>query len=171
VRFVRRIDDSLAKVEGLLLVLLVLGVVLVAALQTLLRNAFDSGLDWADDAMRWATLWVAFLGASLATHRGKHIAIDVASRLLPRRLNRISAFATSLAAALVAGALAWGCWRFVRDIGSLEPPVFGERIARTKLQIIVPVSFAIMSLRFFLQALVGSPEIAAPPAPPRRVEP
>jgi len=160
VRLVRRVDDAIARFEGFVLVTLVLGIVLTAALQTFLRNAFDSGIEWADEALRWATLWIAFLGASLATHRGKHIAIDVASRLLPRRVRRPIAFSTSLSAATVAAALAWGAWRFVREIGSLEPPVFAEKVPRGPLEMIVPATFAIMALRFFVQAFAGTREAA-----------
>src|SRR5579859_1495764 len=47
------------------------------------------------------TLWLALLGASLATSRGKHIHVDVVLRYLPRFMWKPAAIAGQLAAALV----------------------------------------------------------------------
>jgi len=47
------------------------------------------------------TLWVALLGASLATSRGKHIRIDVVLRSVPARLSRATAVVGQLAAAVM----------------------------------------------------------------------
>lgn len=68
-----------------------LSLVVVASAQSLLRNIADQDVSWANDAllsMGWAdpfmekaTLWLAMLGASLATHYDKHIGIDILSRI------------------------------------------------------------------------------------------
>jgi TRAP-type C4-dicarboxylate transport system permease small subunit len=163
-KILRRIDDGIARLEGWVVVTFLIGIVIVGTFQTLLRNVFDAGFEWADEALRWATLWVAFLGASLATHRRKHIALDVATRLFPRKIRRVVETFTGLGAALVAATLAWGSYRFVREIGSTEPPVFGERVPRTPLEMIVPVTFAIMSLRFFLHVVFRIFDREEPPA-------
>jgi len=47
------------------------------------------------------TLWVALLGASLATSRGKHIHVDVLVRYVPVKLRAPTALVSQLAAALV----------------------------------------------------------------------
>ncbi|HEX3345076.1 MAG TPA: TRAP transporter small permease subunit, partial [Polyangiaceae bacterium] len=47
------------------------------------------------------TLWVALLGASLATSRGKHIHVDVLIRYVPARLRRPTAVVGQIAAMLV----------------------------------------------------------------------
>jgi TRAP-type C4-dicarboxylate transport system permease small subunit len=47
------------------------------------------------------TLWVALLGASLATSRGRHIHVDVLVRYVPPRLRVPTALAGQVAAALV----------------------------------------------------------------------
>jgi len=70
--------------------------ILVAAAQALLRNLANLDVHWANEALQniaWAdaflqkgTLWVALLGASLATYGDQHIAIDVLQRLAPPRV-------------------------------------------------------------------------------------
>ena len=40
-------------------------------------NEMLTEMEWADSLLRKGTLWLAFLGASLATHTPKHINIDI----------------------------------------------------------------------------------------------
>jgi len=87
----RRIDEGLARGEAALTATVLLAMIFVAATRALLRNCSDMGMAWASDALpsiSWidqflmhGTLWVAFLGASMATHDDKHIAIDILPRL------------------------------------------------------------------------------------------
>lgn len=91
----RRIDHAWARIEGGLTVIVVILMVFVAGFQAFVRNLslfrvewaskmlFD--IEWADAILRNGTLWVAFLGASLATYYGRHIGIDVIMRIVPVR--------------------------------------------------------------------------------------
>jgi hypothetical protein len=60
------------------------------------------------------TLWVALLGASLATSRGKHIHVDVFIRYVPAKLRIPTAIVGSLAGAIVCAVAVFG---FVDYIG------------------------------------------------------
>ena len=92
----RRIDRALARREGQLTVVVLLSMVLVAGFSATVRNLtrFDIAwandilmdLDWTDSFLRKGTMWLAFLGASLATHYRKHISIDLLLRLSPPRV-------------------------------------------------------------------------------------
>ncbi len=63
------------------------------------------------------TLWVALLGASLATSRGKHIHVDVIVRYVPEKLRAPTSVIGWLAAAVVSGVAVFG---FVDYIGIAE---------------------------------------------------
>ncbi len=63
------------------------------------------------------TLWLALLGASLATSRGKHIHVDVVVRYLPARARAVAAVAGWIAAAVVC---AVGVFGFVDYIAIAE---------------------------------------------------
>ena len=90
-KLLKRFDDGLARGEAVLASIVLLSLVVVAALSSFFRNMADRGLvwanealasiDWADDFMKKATLWLAMFGASLATYYGKHIGIDVFSHI------------------------------------------------------------------------------------------
>ena len=87
----RKFDKGLARGEAAIAMAVLLSLIVVAAAQSFLRNVADQDVSWANDAllnMGWAdpfmekaTLWLAMLGASLATHYDKHIGIDILSRL------------------------------------------------------------------------------------------
>ena len=112
----RRFDERLARVESALAVVVLLGMVLIASLQALFFNIAERGADWAQtlvESMSWAdvflqkaTLWVAFLGASLATQKDKHIAVDVVPRLSTPKTSAIIRAIGSFGAGLIAFMLA-----------------------------------------------------------------
>ena len=91
----QRIDRGWARFEGWLLVAVLILMVLVAGFAAGVRNLtfFDiawanqllNDMDWADSLLRKGTLWLAFLGASLATYHRKHINIDIVLRLVSPR--------------------------------------------------------------------------------------
>ncbi|MDH5672217.1 MAG: TRAP transporter small permease subunit [Myxococcales bacterium] len=91
----RRIDRAWARGEGWLTVGVLILMVLVAGFQAFIRNLtrWDiqwanemlTDIEWADSLLRKGTLWLAFLGASLATHKHKHIGIDILLRIAPAR--------------------------------------------------------------------------------------
>jgi C4-dicarboxylate transporter, DctM subunit len=89
-------------------------------------HASSNALNWLQDASSLTligglrglatrlTLWLALLGASLATSLGKNLHVDVVVRYIPRRFRTAIAIAGWLAAAVVCGAGAAG---FVDYIG------------------------------------------------------
>ena len=80
------------------------------------------------------TLWLALLGASLATAQGKHINVDVVMRFLTPKMRMPVALIGWLAAALVCLTGAWG---FVDDLAiaeyklSMDMPA-GERVSKVE---------------------------------------
>jgi TRAP-type C4-dicarboxylate transport system permease small subunit len=196
----KRIDDTWAHVEAWAAIGMLLIMIVVAFAQAFLRNMTQQGFQWANSGLAWldwadfiltkGTLWVAFLGASLAVHADKHVAIDIVQRLLSPKgrvaLRSLVGFVGSLICIFLVKAF----WHAVSvnghetpmefDVitdtgnvhlcdasdaqravaghsGSLFCPirsvlkVFGADMATpgAAFQLIVPVSFSIMALRFF----------------------
>ena len=84
-----KIYKFLLKVETGVLVTLLFSMIIMAVVQIIMRNVFTSGLLWADAYVRIAVLWMAFVGAMVASRSGKHIAIDVFIRTLNKKLQHI----------------------------------------------------------------------------------
>lgn len=113
----QRIDRSVARIEGGIAVAVLLSMVLVASLQALFFNIAEQdvawaraaldGLSWADTFLQKGTLWLAFLGASLATHQDKHIAIDVLPKLSSPKASGVMRLFASFASGVIAFVLAY----------------------------------------------------------------
>lgn len=140
--------------EDLVLVLLLGGMILLAAAQILMRNILDTGLPWADPLLRLNVLWLALAGAVVATRQNRHIRIDLLSRFLPERFTAWTDRITAAFAAGVCALLAWHGSRLVwfeYQDGTLIAPGIPAWCA----ELIIPLSFALMTLRFAFQALSG----------------
>lgn len=91
----RRVNDAVARGEAAVAMAMLLLMLVVAFAQAFLRNLTQEGIGWANSALMWlhwgdfvlqkGTLWLAFLGASLAVHNDKHVAIDLVPRFASAR--------------------------------------------------------------------------------------
>ena len=142
---------SLHWLEDGLLVAVLLTTVLLAGIDIIARAVFESGVIWIPPTLRVLVLWLGLLGAMLATRTHEHIAVDVVGRLAPPRLRNLINAITTLFAAVICALLAWHSERFVELAYEMGDVAFA-RVPAWPLQIIIPVSFALMALRFFFQS-------------------
>jgi TRAP-type C4-dicarboxylate transport system permease small subunit len=130
--FLRRVDRAWARGESWLIVAVLIMMVLVAGFQASIRNLtrFDiqwandllTDMEWADSFLRKGTLWLAFLGASVATFKHKHIAIDVLLRIAPPRSKYWMLAIGGVLAGLITIALTYSFWTAV-ELNLSERPV------------------------------------------------
>lgn len=121
--YLKRFDDGIARGEAALATAFLLSMILAASAQAILRNVAGLGveqanevldlLDWIDPFLPKGTLWLAFLGASLATKEGRHIGVDLLPRLAPRKVKLLMRGVAALGAAVVSFFLARAFWSAV----------------------------------------------------------
>ena len=145
---VQRINIFVSKIESWILVGIILLMVTMSFAQVVLRF-FSIGLLWGDILLRHLVLWVGFIGASVATQEEKHINIDVLSRFFKKRGKLIAKMIVYLFAVYISWLLADAAWEFVMEEKEYETMLYGQ-IAAWPFQIIIPIGFYIMSLRFAL---------------------
>jgi len=146
------IDDLIAKIESFLIVCTLSVMIFLSLSQVILRNVFDQGLPWVDLLLRQLVLWVAFLGASLATRNDKHLSIDFLKYILPVNWNKRIAALPLMASAFISAYLSYYAWVFVqyeKEGGSI---LYGS-LPIWIFQIILPISFGVIAIRFFVKAL------------------
>ncbi len=151
-RAFRAVCRGVDRAERVVLAMLVTGMVALAAIQILLRNVWHSGLAWAEPLLGMGLLWLTLLGALAAAGLGRHLSIDLAAALLPRRYSAWIGRATSLFSVVVCVLLAWAAGRFVgfqRDLDMGE--VMGCPLWKHYLAI--PVAFWLMALRFAVRVI------------------
>jgi TRAP-type C4-dicarboxylate transport system permease small subunit len=159
-RYVKGIIQFFDNVEKVFLIILLGSLTAFAVLQIILRNFFSTGLVWGDDLLRHGVLWISILGAARATLEKKHIRIDLLSRVMPARIDFISDFICSFVSFLVCVVLFWASWNFVQGERVAEVIAFAS-IPYWCLELIFPIGFALMALRFgfrIASGLAGRPE-------------
>ena len=145
-------DETLSRAEKFLLAAMLSIMILLAFLQIVLRNVFSTGISWGDPLVRYLVVWVGFIGAGLATREGKHITIEVFSRWFSGHSSRYLRAFSHLVSATICGLLTFAAWTFVRNEAQMGGTTFLE-IPVWIPQIIIPVTFALMTLRFTFNTL------------------
>ncbi len=140
--------------ENALLGTALITMLLVAVMQIVLRNFFDSGFLWAESFLRILVLWVAMLGALVATREKNHISIDALTRFLPDTGRKIVRLINDLAAGVICAIVAWYSLESVGYEYEDQTVAFAD-VPTWICQSILPVGFAGMSLRFLGSSLTA----------------
>jgi TRAP-type C4-dicarboxylate transport system permease small subunit len=147
-----KLDTKISRLETVLVTILLALMILMAFSQIVLRNFFDTGIDWSDALVRYLVVWVTFVGAAIATKEGKHITFDLLSRWLTGTgtlaIQALSHFFSAVICSLLTVAAAKFIW-FEAQMGStafLNLPVWVP-------ELIMPIAFGLMTLRFLMGML------------------
>lgn len=156
-KVLQRLDKILAALENTVIIALVTVMVLMAFWQVILRNLFDAGILWGDIFLRHLVLWVGFIGASLATRDEKHISIDILSKIVSAKTLPAVRMITDAVTILICGILARAGYKFVAYEKAAGTVLFktdwlGD-VPAWIFQIIIPVGFGLIGLRFLLKFL------------------
>jgi len=134
--------------DGALLLALV-SMLVMALLQIVMRNLFDSGFLWAESFLRILVLWVAMLGAMVATRERNHISIDILSRFLSGGYLVGLRIVTNLFAAAICFVTVFYALELVQYEFEDETEAFAG-VPVWVCQSIIPFAFGVMGVRFLL---------------------
>jgi len=149
---VHKIRLFIEKITGWTAVILMLTLVVLAFTQVILRNFFSLGFNAFEVLMRNAVLWIAFVGASLTTLRGKHISIDILPRFTKGKLKACLEWFLAATTSLICLFLAWLGIRFLSLEIELESVIAGV-IPAWIIEIIIPIGFFLLAFCFPLRIL------------------
>jgi len=147
--FFARLDRIGRAAEDAVLVLILSAMILLASGQIVLRNFFDIGFIWSDEALRLMVLWVAVAGAVAASRNDRHINIDVLDRFLTGRLKTLKDVLIHGFTAGISGIVAWHSFLFVRTSHEYGDVLLGS-IPAWLLQAVLPVGFGLITYRYAL---------------------
>lgn len=116
---------------------------------------FPEGLRWAIQFSLILTLWVAFIGASMATHDNLHLKLEAANKALPERLRRITGLLAGLLTAAFCVLLAYLAFRYIQSKYDIWVDSDGKGGLHDQTPIpyfvsftIVPIAWLLMGARF-----------------------
>ena len=143
-----RLSRAIARIEDVIIAILLVAMVFLVIIQIILRNFFSTGITGGAEMVRHLVLWIAFIGAAMAARDAKHIRIDVALRIITPRWRMFAEALTGLFTAGVCGILMYAAIQFnIMDyhsgtmIAFFDTPVW-------LLELIIPVGYLIVMIWF-----------------------
>jgi TRAP-type C4-dicarboxylate transport system permease small subunit len=79
-----RLDDWVARLETVAVILLVALLTAVTFAQVVTRYLLGDPLIWSEEAARYLFVWVSMIGAALALREGGHFGLDLLIRPMPQ---------------------------------------------------------------------------------------
>jgi TRAP-type C4-dicarboxylate transport system permease small subunit len=155
----RGVLRAVALAENTVLVVLLGTLIVVAGAQIVLRQ-LNVAVVWADPLTRLLILWIAVFGAVAASRDGQHITIDVLSRFLPARAQRVAAAVVALFASAVCVVLVYQAVRFVGLEHAMGTDGLGT-VPAWVLALVLPLGFALIAVRYVIVALARLRGLAA----------
>ena len=143
-RFFTRLEDSIASIALLVMVVLPLGEIVV-------RRFVGGGIPGSTSTVQHLTLWVGFLGAAIAARDGKLLALATGTFIPEGARRRAAEIFTAAITAAVAVLLVWGGMQLVeseREVGGTVGPSIPTWIA----QLALPISLALIAARVIWRA-------------------
>jgi TRAP-type C4-dicarboxylate transport system permease small subunit len=78
-----RLDHWVARIEAVIIVLLVTMLTAVTFAQVITRYVLRDPLIWSEEAARYLFVWLSMIGAALAIRQGGHFGLDLLIRPMP----------------------------------------------------------------------------------------
>ncbi|MBN1113705.1 MAG: TRAP transporter small permease [Oligoflexia bacterium] len=149
-------EALIARLENAVLIASFVLMIFLGSMQVFLRNAFNTGVEWADVFVRALVLWVGFTGASLATRRSRHINIDIFSKLLTNdRLKMIRKRVVNFISLVISALLFKASVEFLITEMDSNMTAF-LNIPTWIVFIIVPVSLFVITLRLLVHSITNA---------------
>ncbi len=152
------LDLWLERISGWILVGLLGIMILMAFGQVILRNFFDSSIEWGDIFLRHLVLWVGYFGAVIATGEGRHLRIEFLTKLVSEKPRKVFFIISSLFAAVICYLLMQASVAFVQLEMESESTLILD-LPGWYFIVIIPIGYALISFRFLVRSLSGFVEV------------
>lgn len=140
--------------ENAVAVLVLAGLSLIPVLEIGARVFFKTGVLGSTDYVQHLVLWATFVGGMITSREKRHLCVTAGVSKLPEAARIWTSTGISFICAAVTASLAWSSYSFV-NVG-IEKNQMAGAIPAQWAAFIMPVGFAVMSLRFVWQAPKGA---------------
>jgi TRAP-type C4-dicarboxylate transport system permease small subunit len=149
------LSEGLRRLESLFLTILLFGLMILGLVQIVMRN-FGVALPWADGLMRSMVLWLAMIAGIMAAGKLRHIRLNLVDHWLPETARVWIDRLAYLIAAAVCFVMSWYGMEMVAIEASFGAVAFLD-VPTWVVQMVVPIGFALMGLRFIFVSLSPRP--------------
>ena len=142
-------DRRLLAVNRLLVIVLLAAMAVMVFANVALRFLTDHSILWAEEASRYAMVWLTFIGAGPVLRYGGHIGVDTLEQAAPRAAPAIRGIIFALLAVffcvMIVVGMRYAILTWAQTTPVLEVPIGGIYLA-------MPVGFALMLVHLALMA-------------------
>ena len=149
-----RIVNLINKFEDALVIFFLFSILVIAVIQIILRNIFDSGIIWGDSLVNILVLWLGLTASIVASRQNKHINIDVLTQYMPDLYKIYVKKLGLLFASIVCFCISYYSLVFISGEFLLGEYAFSN-IPVWLTESIIPLAFLVMGIRYLLQSLVS----------------
>ena len=142
----------LKTIEDYLIVLLLSLVILVSLTQIGMRLFFNSSIIWGDEFIKIIILWLAMIASVSASRSNRHLKIDLIDKFISNKISHFPKIISKLFVSIVCGVVTWHSILYIHLTITFDETVLNGFPAWIAYAI-VPLSFFMMSYRYFFQAL------------------
>jgi TRAP-type C4-dicarboxylate transport system permease small subunit len=112
-----------------------------------LLDTVGPGFNWGDGFLRQLVLWLAIMGAAVATRQDRLINVEIAGKFLPKKWGIGVRVLTDAFTAFICGLLAYTGFRLVLTEFNSGSKAFGN-VPAWFMELVIPFGFAIITIRF-----------------------
>ena len=145
--------SAIHRFEDAALVFVFTSALTLALAQILLRNVFDIGFLWLESLLKIQVLWLALQGAMIGTRQRRHIRIDLLTRILPEQAAALAGRLVALFSAVICAMCASASQELVLFERMDGLTAFAD-VPILVCQLILPIGFGVMALRFLIDAIL-----------------
>ena len=150
-----KFNQVVTRIEDFLIALFLTLMVVMVLMQIFMRNFFQSGILGGEDFIRHLVLWIAFIGAGIATRSKSHVRIDVVTHLVSNHGKKYLDMVVDLFSAVICIILAVASAQFVFiEFQNQEFSAFFH-LPVWALQTVMPLGYLIIAIRFAHNGSIG----------------
>lgn len=154
-KFFSASNRLLSRAENLSIGIALLGATFMITINVVNRFVFHKAFSWSDEMVRYLIIYVTFIGGAGCVRKQEHIAIDLLSSFIKneKALRALSIIVGAICLLFSAAITVYGV-QLVEKVIRFPQLTAGLRIPQYVPYIMIPVGFALMTLRY-AQDLAG----------------
>lgn len=146
----KKLNKALNMFEDGLIAILLFSATVLLFVNVILRKYFNSSTTWAEEAIRYAMIWITFIGGSVCARNYLHVGIDLVAENSSPKIKKILNAIAELSSAVFSFILAYFGYentRLVLETSQLSPAL---RMPMWLIYISIPIGCTIMGIRFIV---------------------
>ena len=144
-----RLNKILITLEEAVMAFGLLSASLILFINIIMRYLFSAGLHWAEEFVRFAIMWIVFLGSSAVARKGEHLSVSAVVDSAGPKTAKILTLFNYLITIAFTGFMAVYGWELTmkfKKMGQLSPSLM---LPVYLIYISIPLGGALMTIRFF----------------------